>query len=391
MTLLDFIKRSVVEKAYKYGLILTPEALEYLISLPSIPERLFLDLKRRGVTIVTYNDIVKDEKHDETEKEVEHFYPKTRNCKGRVRMVFTPELEEDVPSDPEREKRDILMNRLEILRKVIEKRYSFESAEYSKIERGGDEKYTTGIILQKRATEKGVVIGIENGDEYMEVLITNPSLFNLLDSDMVIGLKTSKKGSVVVSDTVLFPGFIWEYSENCGIKVSFYSYPSPRDVENAESDVIIIDGVVDVRKINDIKRSYREIDEVISSVGVPVIVMPSYHDAVRQYPPILPIDDDLMPESHQSFNVIMAGKPSYFKIGEHPFFVADYKHIATRNLNPEVYPLSLLSYPVLSSLPYLSHKDYIMKDPPRVVVGGVNKKKGETLFLEVKTYSQIDI
>ncbi len=341
--ILQHIRREIVQKALKYGLILTPEALDYFIYSDRTPEITMKRLREKGISIVRLEDIEGEkEEHTITISEVE--------CSGRVRITPLFDEEHLVDSIDERRRKELLINRLETLREFLFRSGGASYTTFSRAKRGTEEKRIAALIT---SIKNGYILA--ETEEEQEVIRAN-NVPEYLGRDMVVGLQVKPQNNQLILTGVTFPGSMLRF-RGCERRIlfipHFYRY---KDRDFPPSDITVVVGVLDVFR----DANYSEIDELLSQ-RENVYVAPHRWDAVRMYPPFPPLDKDL-PSVHN------IPSPTILRVDDIRILVYDglYNEESGKSVAAQAY--SRLVQPDISTIPYLSIKDGIMERLPNIIL-----------------------
>ncbi len=409
MDLFEYLKRELVLKASRRGLILTPEALEYLLYSVKDVDSVLDALARQGLTVVRLEDILgerakeKEEVPERAREEAPTEEPppppeKVLECEPRFRVRLYVDPSEIEPPSWERERERILRNRLEELGAALKRRGNVAPVSYDRALRSEEPRDVLGIVLKVEQIPGGrTAIYVEDGEESAVIYYSgNRELqrkVSLLAPDSVAVFRVvSRNGRLYLND-LFFPGGAPPPAPPCSLRI-LVSSGVPENLPELSSSadaVIILPDVVNVYESFDLKEDYRRVDEVLSSLEVPTFVVPGPFDAVRRVPPHPPLEPDLLPESSASGNVTLLGSPALIRTNGIDILLYDGEYHRMSG-----HPLSsinslLLIQPDISSFPYLSSRDYsLLKRPPHYILspmsgrpaGGVVPLRG-TYYLDL--------
>ena len=397
MDLLQYLRQEIVHRASRYGLILTPEALDYLLFSVKNLDEVFRSLSRQGITFVRLEDIVGEKKEREDRRnEQEHSSPEivgvldgTTRCEPRFRVKLYVDPDDLYPVNWERERANILLNRLDKLGELIKGKGHVVPVEYSRALRSSEEKDILGLVFQVETTSAGrLIVRLEDQENSVDVYVPPEKELmkkvGLIAGDSVVALRVvSRKERLILRD-VYFPGGVPTHIP-CNLNILVvpdpWKNPIP-SIDNVDA-VVLLGNIVNVYATHDIKAAYRRMDEIIVGYEVPVFVVPGPLDAVRLVPPRPPLEEDLFPNASQSDNVHLLGSPALLRVNGVDVLLQD-AHYWERARSPifSVFRL-LLSQPNISSFPYLSSRDYaLLKKPPHYVLIPSGESYGRAVGLK---------
>ena len=400
MDLLYYFKRSIVEKAIKYGLVLSPEVLDTLLHYKGNLDLLFKELSSRGITRVELTHLQGNrDKNREIQKTpaVEELV-EDQPCEPKIRVSLYVDPDELEPPNWEREQVKMLQERLEFLRPLIASR-GITAADYDRAMRSEEERIVIGVVLKKEVNGSKTRIYIEDGEE--SAVLTSPEgadvarSLRYVDQDMVVGFVVRASGRNLFIRDVLWPQLSSRrVIMNCPFRLlvipDAYRYNLEKLVQVPHDALVLLSNVASTYNSNP-EDVYRKIDAIISSREEPVFVIPGPEDLVRIVPPHPPHDASLFPSASSLDNVALLGSPTVIRIGKVSLLLYDGGYYRRTGVPPETLLYSRLIQPNISSYPYRSSRDYsLMKKVPDYVlmpVGGRKKKIGSTtLILRTKPY-----
>jgi hypothetical protein len=393
--LLDYFKRSLVEKAIKYGLVLSPEVLDALLYYEGNIDDLFRRLSQKGVTLVESKHLNPEEPVPSVQRREEStlITNPEPTCEPKIRISLYIDPDELEPPNWEKEREKMLRERLEFLRPLIASR-GLVAADYDRAMRSEEEKTIIGLVLKKEVNGNGkTMIYIEDGEN--STILLSPGTHEIetalrfVDQDMVVGFVVKGVGKALIIEDVLWPQ-IPSYSPEKGcpfrlLVIPFaYRHNIERLLQEPHDAVILLSNVVNAYSVNP-QETYRRIDEIISSLEEPVFVVPGPEDLVRAIPPHPPHDETLFPNASGMDNITLLGSPAIVRIGPTSLLLYDGGYYRKTGAPIEELIYSRLIQPNISSFPYRSSRDYsLLKKLPDYVlspVGGRKKRIGPTTLL----------
>ncbi|NPA86923.1 MAG: hypothetical protein GXO00_02855 [Candidatus Diapherotrites archaeon] len=398
MDLISYLKKEIIAKAYRHGLILTPEALDYLLHYVHDVDRVLRELSRRGITTVRLEDLVESPREEPSKvqesepPEPEPQLPEPASpCTNRIRVRLYVDPGEIYPSSWEREQERILRERIEELSSVLISKGRVSFVSYDRAKRNEEMRYILGLVLKVERSASGrTILYVENGEESDVVIsVGEKSLerkLSMVDEDMVLALGvTSREGRLFLRDLV-FPGTTGHVPsrENCSYRLlvipDAHRFDLQELLKTPSDGVLLLSNVVNVYSTPDPRKTYRELDEVLSSLDKDVFVVPGPLDAVRVLPPHPPVDEDLMPNSSASDHVYLLGSPAAVKINSTTLLFYDGEYHRRRGKPLDVSVLSRLVQPPIGSFPYEASRDFsLLKKLPDLFlspVGGSPRELG---------------
>ncbi len=381
MDILSYVKKEIVEKALKKGLILTPEALDYLVFSVKNVDEVLDRLARSGITTVRLEDItsereevieVRKEEEKEGEESVERIgtivEEPVGDCKHRIRVSLYADLDDLEPASWERDQERILRERLSFFESLFkQKGQSF--VDYDRARRSGEERNVLGLIVKVDHTPSGkTIIYVEDGEETASIIHIGERdaerKIPYLDTDVValFTVRSSDNG-FFLRDIVLpgTAGYVPRISE-CPYRLLVVPNPFEKDLTSLPLDevdgVAFVSNIIHVYRSPDPKEAYKVFDSFISSIERDVFVVPGLYDAVRSIPPHPAIDSSLLPESSSLENVFLLSSPSIVKINRRQvlFYSGEYYVHASMPLDGLL--RTRLIQPDISSYPFRASKDF---------------------------------
>ena len=403
MDLLYYFKRSIVEKAIKYGLMLSPEVLDALLHYKGDLDLLFKELSSRGITTVELSHIQGPKKENRTvrREEKSELEEGDHTCEPKIRISLYVDPDELEPPNWEKERMKMLQERLEFLRPLITSR-GLITADFDRAVRSEEERIVTGIILKKEVNGQRTSVYIEDGEESAILLSHGGEMEHLLkyvDQDMAVGFVVRSTGKSLVIKDVLWPQLASRKVRlDCSFKLlvipEAYKYDIERLLQEPHDIVVFLSNVADVYK-TDPEEVYRKIDAVLSSREEPIFIIPGPGDFVRAVPPHPPHDSSLFPDSASLDNVHLLGSPAIIKVDGISILLYDGGYYKRTNIPPEVILYSRLVQPNISSYPYRSSRDYsLLRRMPDYVltpVGGRRKQIGSSVLIPREKPYLLDI
>jgi len=352
--LIGYLRRGLVERASRHGLLLTPEALEYVLFHVDDPDGLFSSLKKSGHTLVRLEDIIGG-REERVERRVVREEVREVGCRPSVRVKLLVEDEESASWERERER--ILRERLRVLGEMIRLREG--SVPYERALRSQEERVVVGVVLEKGKN----YVYLENGQETATIYINSQKL-DYVDRDAVVGIRARGDGQRLYGSDVVFPGPGNVGRSSCPFRLLVVP-PGTKPPEADVHGIVFFGPFVDVIREPNPKEKYREWDKIFTSYDIPVFVVPGPQDAVKYTPPRPPLDENLLPDSAAADNVFLLSSPSLVRINGADVLFYDGEYYKKRGLHPLSALLTLLVQQNISTFPYISPKDYsLLKRAP---------------------------
>ncbi len=404
--IIEHMKRTVVEKAYRYGLILTPEALEYLVFSEKDVEGKLRELARRGVTTVRLEDLAEEREEEKGEVEVLPATEEEEGCEGRIRILLYIDPDEVEPADWDRERERILLERLEYLGELLRGKARVSPTSYSRALRSGEERDVIGIVAKIDETPSGkVIIHLEDGEDAVTVIHTGvreaERKMRYLVQDSVVALKVVGTGDVLLLRDITFPGTVGFARRRlpCPKRLLVVPNPYSHDLSqllNVDADaVVLLSNVVHIYRSANPREEYRKLDALLTSQEKEVFVVPGMYDAVRSIPPHPPLDHSLLPDSSSSDHVHLLGSPAIIKVDSIPVLLYDGEFYSHTGRDPETMVYTRLVQPDISTYPYRSSRDYsLLRRLPQLVlmpVGGRPRRTGDVDIVTLDTPYIVDV
>ena len=391
MDILSYVKKEIVRKALKKGLILTPEALDYLVFSVKNVDEVLDRLARSGITTVRLEDITSERKEvvevrveeSEGEERVERIETIVEEapaeCNHRVRVSLYVDPDDVEPASWEREQERILRSRIDFFSGLFkQKGQSF--VDYDRARRSGEERNILGLVVKVDHTPTGkTVIYVENGEDATSIVHIGEReaerKMPYIDTDVValFSVRSSENGFFLRD--ILLPGtagYVPRISE-CPYRLLVVPHPFKRDLSGLPLEeidgVAFVADIIHVYRSPDPKEAYKEFDSFVSSIEKDVFVVPGLFDAVRSIPPHPAIDPSLLPDSSSLENVFLLSSPSMVKINRRLVLFYSGEYYVHSSMPLDGLLRMRLIQPDISSYPFRASKDFsLLKKVPDISI-----------------------
>ena len=353
------LKREIVNLFQKEGMLIQPEAVEFLISRGNGIEfcKKFirkLDVKPLIVSVDFLRNFVEGEKQEVKKiKPVEKIAPVVKVDDDGFEVL------QDITGNSTCEGHlndfvSLFKDRFEKLSKMLRKRQEMRNAvPIKKIWRSEDEIATIGLVKEVRNAKNGLIVEIEDEEDMISVYVPkeiDPAIVN----DEVIGVVGKRKGDLLIARSIVRPelpiekekklineeryiAFISDLHEGSKsflerkwekfIKWINGKGGSERQRKVAEKiEYLIISGddvegvgiYPDQEKDLDIEDIYKQYEDLAGKLSqiperIKIILQPGNHDAVRPALPQPAFEQEIR-ELFTSNNIEFVGNPCYMKI-----------------------------------------------------------------------------
>jgi len=353
------LKREIVNLFQKEGMLIQPDAVEFLISRGNGMEfcKKFikeLDTKPLIVSVDFLKRFVKEEKVEEKIKPIE------RKVAPVVKIDEDGfEILRDITGNSTCEGRleDFVLlfkDRFEKLSKMLRKRQEMRNAvPIKKVWRSEDEIATIGLVKDVRNAKNGLIVEIEDEEDMISVYVSR-EIDSAIVNDEVIGVVGKRKGDLLIAKSIVRPELPVEKEKKLTNEEKYIAFISDLHVgsksfledkwekfikwingksgserqrkvaEKIEYLIISGDDVEGVGiypgqekdlDIEDIYKQYEELADKLSQIPerIKIILQPGNHDAVRPALPQPAFEKELR-EFFTSSNIEFIGNPCYMKI-----------------------------------------------------------------------------
>jgi len=353
------LKREIVNLFQKEGMLIQPDAVEFLISRGNGMEfcKKFikeLDTKPLIVSVDFLKRFVKEEKVEEKIKPIE------RKVAPVVKIDEDGfEILRDITGNSTCEGRleDFVLlfkDRFEKLSKMLRKRQEMRNAvPIKKVWRSDDEIATIGLVKDVRNAKNGLIVEIEDEEDMISVYVSR-EIDSAIVNDEVIGVVGKRKGDLLIAKSIVRPELPVEKEKKLTNEEKYIAFISDLHVgsksfledkwekfikwingksgserqrkvaEKIEYLIISGDDVEGVGiypgqekdlDIEDIYKQYEELADKLSQIPerIKIILQPGNHDAVRPALPQPAFEKELR-EFFTSSNIEFIGNPCYMKI-----------------------------------------------------------------------------
>ena len=353
------LKREIVNLFQKEGMLIQPDAVEFLISRGKGIEfcKKFikeLDTKPLIVSVDFLKKFVKEERIEEKIKPIE------RKVAPVVKIDEDGfEILRDITGNSTCEGRleDFVLlfkDRFEKLSKMLRKRQEMRNAvPIKKVWRSEDEIATIGLVKDVRNAKNGLIVEIEDEEDMISVYVSR-EIDSAIVNDEVIGVVGKRKGDLLIAKSIVRPELPVEKEKKLTNEEKYIAFISDLHVgsksfledkwekfikwingksgserqrkvaEKIEYLIISGDDVEGVGiypgqekdlDIEDIYKQYEELADKLSQFPerIKIILQPGNHDAVRPALPQPAFEKELR-EFFTSSNIEFIGNPCYMKI-----------------------------------------------------------------------------
>jgi len=353
------LKREIVNLFQKEGMLIQPEAVEFLISRGNGIEfcKKFirkLDVKPLIVSVDFLRNFVEGEKQEVKKiKPVEKIAPVVKVDDDGFEVL------QDITGNSTCEGHlndfvSLFKDRFEKLSKMLRKRQEMRNAvPIKKIWRSEDEIATIGLVKEVRNAKNGLIVEIEDEEDMISVYVPkeiDPAIVN----DEVIGVVGKRKGDLLIARSIVRPELPIEKEKKLINEERYIAFISDLHVgsksflerkwekfikwlngkggserqrkvaEKIEYLIISGDDVEGVGiypdqekelDIEDIYKQYEDLAGKLSQIPerIKIILQPGNHDAVRPALPQPAFEKEIR-ELFASNNIEFVGNPCYMKI-----------------------------------------------------------------------------
>ncbi len=353
------LKREIVNLFQKEGMLIQPEAVEFLISRGNGIEfcKKFirkLDVKPLIVSVDFLRNFVEGEKQEVKKiKPVEKIAPVVKVDDDGFEVL------QDITGNSTCEGHlndfvSLFKDRFEKLSKMLRKRQEMRNAvPIKKIWRSEDEIATIGLVKEVRNAKNGLIVEIEDEEDMISVYVPkeiDPAIVN----DEVIGVVGKRKGDLLIARSIVRPELPIEKEKKLTNEERYIAFISDLHVgsksflerkwekfikwingkggserqrkvaEKIEYLIISGDDVEGVGiypdqekdlDIEDIYKQYEDLAGKLSQIPerIKIILQPGNHDAVRPALPQPAFEKEIR-ELFTSNNIEFVGNPCYMKI-----------------------------------------------------------------------------